>query len=496
MARRHHLRLGFRGRVLGFSALLLVAATGAGLIVQRTVLLRRLDNEVAASLDQERRELEALAAGRNPATGQAFEGDVRSIFDTFLRRNVPGEGEVYLTFVDGAPYKTTLAPEGVRLDENPDLVQRWSSLQAGETGSLDSDAGPVDFLAVPLRSEGRTAAVFVVANFVQGERDEIESGIRVEAAVGAVVLVAAIGAAWVIAGRLLRPVRELTDTARSITESDLSRRIPVDGDDEIAELADTFNEMLDRLAGAFAAQRAFIDDAGHELRTPITIVRGHLELMGDDPQDRRETVALVIDELDRMARIVADLLLLAKAEQPDFVQLEPVEIRDLTTELLMKSRALGDRDWRLDACASGSVPGDPQRLAQAVLNLARNAVEHTTPGAEVALGSARHDGEVRLWVRDSGPGVDPADRDRIFERFARGGRGPRPSDGAGLGLAIARAVADGHAGRVELVSRPGAGATFTLVWPDNGTPAMDDRPEQLATEPIPVPERTSRWPES
>jgi two-component system OmpR family sensor kinase len=203
----------------------------------------------------------------------------------------------------------------------------------------------------------------------------------------------------------------------------------------------------------------------------------------------------VIDELDRMARIVADLLLLAKAEQPDFVQLEPVEIRDLTTELLMKSRALGDRDWRLDACASGSVSGDPQRLAQAVLNLARNAVEHTTPGAEVALGSSRHDGEVRLWVRDSGPGVDPADRDRIFERFARAGRGPRPSDGAGLGLAIARAVADGHAGRVELVSRPGAGATFTLVWPDHGAPAAD-QVEQLATQPIPVPERTSRWPES
>jgi two-component system OmpR family sensor kinase len=461
MGRRRPLRLGFRGRVLGFSALMLVAATGAGLVVQRTVLLRRLDNEVAASLDQERRELEALAAGRNPATGQAFEGDVRSIFDTFLRRNVPGEGEVYLTFVDGAPYKTTLAPEGVRLDENPELVQRWSSLQAGETGSLDTGAGPVDYLAVPLRSEGRTAAVFVVANFVQGERDEIESGIRVEAAVGAVVLVAAIGVAWVIAGRLLRPVRDLTDTARSITESDLARRIPVDGDDEIAELADTFNEMLDRLAGAFAAQRAFIDDAGHELRTPITIVRGHLELMGDDPQDRRETVALVIDELDRMARIVADLLLLAKAEQPDFVQLEPVEIRDLTTELLMKARALGDRDWRLDACASG-----------------------------------RHDGEVHLWVRDSGPGVDPADRDRIFERFARGGRGPRPSDGAGLGLAIARAVADGHAGRVDLVSRPGAGARFTLVWPDHGAPSADDPPEQPASEPIPVPERTSRWPES
>lgn len=474
-------RPGFRGRVLGFSIALLVTASAVGLVAQRAVLLRRLDRDVAAALNAHAGELARLAASGNPATGQPFGGDVKAIFDMLLDREVPDEGEVYLTLVDGAPYKMTRPPGGVRLDRDLRLLNRWSSLTSGQAGTLDTDAGAVRYLAIPLRSQGRTAGVFVVANFLGGERQKIESGIRVEAAVGGVVLVVAGGAAWVIAGRLLRPVRALTDTARSITDTDLSGRIPVEGDDEIAELAHTFNEMLDRLAHAFSVQRAFVDDAGHELRTPITIVRGHLELMGDDPQDRRTTVALVTDELDRMARIVDDLLLLAKAEQPDFVHLGPVELSDLTTDLLMKARALGERDWRLDACATGTFDGDPQRIAQAVLNLARNAVEHTVDGAEIALGSARRDGEVRLWVRDTGPGIDPGERDRIFERFARGRDGPRRSGGAGLGLAIVRAVAAGHRGGVELESSPGAGSRFTLVLPDRRGRSRGDLAAELDT---------------
>jgi signal transduction histidine kinase len=462
---RHRFRPGFRARVLGFSAGLLVVAMLLGLFIQRAVLLERLDREVADSLDQERRELEALSAGRDPATGAPFDGDVQAIFDTFLSRNVPVRGEVYVTFVGGEPYATTRAPNDVRLDQDPRLVERWASLTTGDRGTLDTNAGPVHYLAVPLRSQGETAGIFVVANFVQSERDRIESALRVEAAVAGVVLIVAIGAAWIIAGRLLRPVRQLTESARSITETDLSRRIPVEGDDEIAVLARTFNEMLDRLDAAFTVQRAFVDDAGHELRTPITIVRGHLELMGDDPHDRAETIALVTDELDRMARIVEDLLLLTKAEHPDFVRTEDIELSDFTTELAVKAAALGERDWRLDACAVGVVRGDAHRLTQAVLNLARNAVEHTGPGAEIGLGSARRGGEVHLWVRDTGPGIDPAERDRIFDRFARGS-GPRRSDGAGLGLSIVEAVAVAHHGRVDVDGGVGVGATFTVVIPD------------------------------
>jgi signal transduction histidine kinase len=478
-------RAGFRVRVLGFTAALLAGALVVGLLVQRAVLLERLDSDVDATLEQEREELERLAGGTNPTTGQPFAGDVAAIFDTFLARNVPVEGEVFLTFVEGEPYRNTPAP--LALETDPQLRALWSELTAGERGRLDTSEGPVRYLAVPLESGGATSGVFVVANFVQGEREEIETGIRVAAIVGAIVLLVAIAIAWIVAGRLLRPVRDVTETARAITETDLHRRIPVEGDDEVAELAATFNQMLDRLQQAFAAQQQFIDDAGHELRTPITIVRGHLELMGDDPADRRETLALVSDELDRMTRIVEDLLLLAQAEQPDFVRRAPVEISDLTTELLVKARALGPRAWRLDDCAEGAVELDDQRMTQAVLNLCRNAVEHTSESDEIALGSARMDATLRMWVRDTGPGIEAAERERIFERFARGRGGRRRSEGAGLGLAIAQAIAAAHGGRIELDTLPGRGAQFTVVVPASTA--------DIPSEPEPE-EQRAPWPAS
>src|SRR5690606_16177523 len=194
----------------------------------------------------------------------------------------------------------------------------------------------------------------------------------------------------------LRLVRQTA--ARISDSSDLTRRLDVPGDDDVAALAATFNHMLDRLEQAFAVQRDFVDDAGHELRTPITVVRGHLELMGDSPRDRQETVAIVTDELDRMARIVEDLLVLAKSGQPDFVLTAPVELADLTDDLFAKARALGPRTWRLDGLADGVAALDAQRVTQAVLNLARNAVEHTADGAEIGLGSAMGDDAVRFWV--------------------------------------------------------------------------------------------------
>ncbi len=487
-------RVGFRGRVLGSFVALVAFATLAGLFVQRAVLLRQLDDEVDTTLEQERSELESLAGGIDPATGQPFAGDVRAIFDTFLERNLPLEGEAFFTFVDGRPYASTPAP--IRLDLDPALASTWANLTTGTRSQLSSDAGPVRYLAVPLVSDGRTNGVFVVANFVQGEQDEIDHGIRVAAAVALGVLLVATGIAWVVAGRLLRPVRELTETAERISDTDLSQRIPVTGSDELGRLAQQFNEMLDRLESAFAHQRTFVDDAGHELRTPITIVRGHLEVMGDDPDDRRETIALVTDELDRMARIVDDLLLMAKADQPDFVRLDTVEVADLTADLLAKARTLADREWTLDGAAVGEIRVDRQRVTQAVLNLARNAVEHTASGP-IAIGSAWHADGLHLWVRDHGPGVDPADRERIFDRFARGA-GPRRSDGAGLGLAIVRSVAEAHGGHVELESRRGDGATFTIVLPGRPPPPEPVDPptspehelatpdQQDPTEPIPV----------
>jgi len=280
--------------------------------------------------------------------------------------------------------------------------------------------------------------------------------------VGLATLVIGSILAWRVTGGVLRRVRVVTDTARGAS-ADLTRRLEVTGNDEISHLALTFNGMLDQLEELLETQRRFVDDAGHELRTPITVIRGHLELLDDDPEERARTLALVTDELDRMQRIVNDLLVLAKAERPDFLDLAPVPLDRLTEEVGAKARALGERDWQVEA-AGGIVIGDRQRLTQALMQLAQNAVQHTQDGAEIAIGSSMRNGEARLWVRDTGPGIPIEQRDRIFARFARGA-GRRRSEGAGLGLAIVRAIAEAHHGRVEVDSPPGSGAVVSLVIP-------------------------------
>jgi two-component system, OmpR family, sensor kinase len=464
MSERRRFRPSARMRILAWIMVLTTLASIGALLLSRRLLLEQLDAEVNDHLEQELEEIARLANGRDPATGEPFGADVTAIFDTFQERNVPGEGEAMYAFVGGEFHWATPAP--VALGQDPGAGDRWADLTRPDHGELSTDRGPVRWLAMPLQdAQGETLGVFVVANFLRGERDEIADVINTGFAVAGAFLVLAALVGWVVAGRILRPIRHLTDTARAISESDLSGRIAVQGDDEIAELARTFNAMVDRLAHAFATQRAFVDDAGHELRTPITIVRGHLELLGDDPDERREAVALVTDELDRMSRIVDDLLLLAKLEHPEYLRTEPVDVEPFTTELFAKAQALEDRDWRLAHAADATVVADQQRLTQAVMNLARNAVEHTDHDARITLGSATSNGKVRFWVADSGPGIPVDEQAMIFERFARGGDGRRRSEGAGLGLAIVRAVAEAHGGQVELDSRPGAGARFTISVP-------------------------------
>jgi signal transduction histidine kinase len=273
--------------------------------------------------------------------------------------------------------------------------------------------------------------------------------------------------AWVVSGRLLAPLRDLRRTAEQISESDLSGRIAVNGSDDVAELTRTVNAMLGRLEASFVSQRRLLDDAGHELRTPITIVRGHLELMDPaDPDDARQTRDLAISELDRMRRLTDDLVMLAKADSPQFVSPRPTALGPLLDNALDQVRPLGDRRFVVDARLEAEASVDPQRLTQALIQLAANAVKFSEPGTQVALGSAIVGGRLRLWVRDEGRGIAEDDLEDVFQRFGRGtSPGADQPEGAGLGLAIVRAIAHGHDGEVSVRSRVGVGSTFTLDLP-------------------------------
>jgi two-component system, OmpR family, sensor kinase len=442
---------------------LLVVSTAASLLVLREVLLSRIGGEVQERLTTQVDELRVLTEqGVDPDTGEPFRGDLRRAFTVYLETERPVEDGVLATFINGDPFSAQ--PEGY-LDGTFDSL---GNIEEPVSGELTSPLGDVRYVAVPVSGAGESG-VLVAGKVLNDENDRVESAVRIAAGVSIVITLLASLFIWLAAGRAVQPLRALARTTRSITETDLSERVDVRGESEIAELGRTFNDMLDRLQLAFASQKEFLADVGHELRTPITVIRGHLDTLGDDPSERREARAVINAELERMSRLVDDLLLLARSDRPDFLRIEPLDLDVLTHDLFSKARILGVRRWVMDQADVGLVHADPHRLTSAVMNLAQNAVRHTRGDDAIAIGSALDDGHVRLWVRDEGRGIAPADQERIFERFAAGEQAI-PGHGAGLGLAIVKAIAEAHGGHVELESTLGKGSRFTIVIPSGESP--------------------------
>ncbi len=393
--------------------------------------------------------------------------ELKQVFDIHLSHELPDDDVFYITILDGEFHLSN--PRGLpnAINTNSELMQVWKKLKKPSQREIefDEDITSVLYIAEPVIIGDKVMGVFIIAHTTGGERQEVNEALQVVVEVMAMVLIIALMLAWLASGRILAPLQVLTKTTQEINEAELTKRIPVEGRGEIAQLATTFNGMMDRLEVAFATQRDFVNDAGHELRTPITIIRGHLELMGDEPEERQETLAIVMDELDRMTRFVDDLMLLAKTERPDFLLVEKLEISAFTEELFHKAKTLAPRNWELDQVATGEMLVDRQRLTQAVMNLAQNATQHTEEGGIISIGSGVSKGKVRFWVQDRGEGIAPADQKRIFERFARAAKSRRRSEGAGLGLSIVRAIAIAHGGKVYLKSVLGTGSTFTIVLP-------------------------------
>jgi two-component system, OmpR family, sensor kinase len=467
-----------RTRILAAYVVLLALSAVAAMFAFRQSLLIRLEDQVDDELRQEVFEFDRLLTdGRDPATGQPFTS-LPALFDVYFSRNVPGRDEALLSFVDGELYRTSTLGR-FPLDRLPSETladwERRASDDPGEaetaTGRFGTLRGEAHFRLERVRFRSDTGA-FVVTILPAEERSEIGELQTYGVAGGLGLLLLASAVAWFIAGRVLAPVRQLTDTARSISESDLTQRIELRGKGEAAEMARSFNAMLDRIEAVFRTERGFIHSVGHELRDPLTICRGHLELLGQYPEEREVTVAIVMDELDRMGRIVDDLQVLAEAEHPDFLRREWIDVQLFAHELIAKASALDSRQWALDQAAEGTFFGDRQRLTEALMNLAHNAVQHTASEDTIALGASFMGEEARLWVRDTGIGVPVTDQEYIFERFKRGTGAQRLYRGGGLGLAIVRAIAEAHGGRVELESRLGEGAKFTIIVPREPKPGV------------------------
>jgi signal transduction histidine kinase len=294
-------------------------------------------------------------------------------------------------------------------------------------------------------------------------------------ALGAMFVVSLV-VGWALADRALRPIGRITRVAQEISETDLSRRINLSGpDDELKNLADTFDDMLVRLESAFENQRQFIHEASHELRNPIAVIRTNVDVaLADESAPRaelRETLNVVGRAAGRMGVLVDDLLTHARRESPASRE-TVVDVAEIIHETAAEFEAPAEtRGLRLTAETSEQllVSGDPVALKQALANLLANAVGMAPQGSQVTVAGG-HDGTwVWMAVRDEGPGIGAEDQPHVFERFWRGSPRRGRSEGhSGLGLTIVRQIARGHGGSVNLESAPGIGSTFSVWLPGLG----------------------------
>ncbi|MBM2619608.1 HAMP domain-containing histidine kinase [Actinoplanes sp. LDG1-06] len=288
------------------------------------------------------------------------------------------------------------------------------------------------------------------------------------------LFVASLGVGWVLSGRALRPVGAITRTAREIQATDLSRRIRLNGPpDELRDLADTIDSMLDRLDHAFQSQRQLIDDASHELRSPLAIIRTNLDasLTAPDatPEERARAVAVVDRATTRMSRLVEDLLATARRDADGSADSDvdlSVVAREAGEEAFVTERPL---HLRYETAAGLHLIGDADALRRAAGNLLSNAVRLAPSHSTVTMATGQAGSWLWLAVADEGPGIAPADLSRVFDRFWRGPNGEpagsRPERRTGLGLAIVRQIVESHGGRVAAFSEPGQGSTFVLWLP-------------------------------
>ncbi|MFN3256182.1 MAG: sensor histidine kinase [Ilumatobacter sp.] len=464
-------RLTARARILGLTTLVVAVALAVTVVLLRQVLLSELDERIDRDLAQEAQEFAEVSRLTERGPDQTAEEFARQLLENYMVTNVPADNEVLIAVQNRQPFLESADPPGnIRAD-----VEFLFDVTDPTLGTIDSAAGPVRVLAQPLVDSGQQAGLLVVGFFLDVDRQRISDTIRDAAIVALAALAAAVALAWVVAGRVLRPVQVLADTARDITEHDLSRRIPIQGSDEFAAMVDSFNSMLDRLQRAVDTQRQFLNDAGHELRTPLTVIRGQLEVasLTEDAERSDErtvrppdaTTPIVLREVDRMSRIVDDLLVLARSETVEFVRMAPFDADEFVTNTFELVQQLGDHDWSIDALPIGIVVGDSGRLTQAMLNLAANAARHTADGREISIGGQLDADEFRLWVADSGDGIEPEELQRVFQRFHRATTTRSSGGSAGLGLSIVDAIVRAHGGTVSVESEVGVGSTFTIRIP-------------------------------
>jgi two-component system, OmpR family, sensor kinase len=459
-------RRGWSVRTRLLVGLLLVTALGmsaagaATFLLERQRVLTSIDSSLLSRIGEAHQIVLGASNSRSPSAPAAVPEpfvSARAALEAVVSRVLPATGESTVGILNG---RATFVPgisTDFRIDTMPGLVSRATTETLHgqvSVGTVQSGSTSYRYIAAPITVAGSAQrAVFVVAVDVNRQLADLSEAFNTywEVAAAAFVLVAGLG--WFVSGRLLSPIRDLRMAAARITSQERTARILVARSDDLGQLASTVNDMLDRLDAAMTGQRQLLDDVRHELNTPLTIVRGHLELLdATNVAEVTATRALAIEELDRVGALVQSLALLAKNEiaDPDRIV---VEIGDFTAEVFSKLHVLPGHTWTLVESAAGSASFDRATITQAWLQLADNAAKYSPPGSVIEVGSSGTEESVTFWIANTGPEIPLDARERIFERFGRVDEG-RGIKGSGLGLPIVRAIATAHGGRVLLASSP------------------------------------------
>jgi two-component system OmpR family sensor kinase len=317
----------------------------------------------------------------------------------------------------------------------------------------------------PTTAESQRGTEVTPLSSVEDAQAEVE---RTLVIAGGLALAAALLAGYLLAARTAAPLRRMAATAAAVNAGDLTPRIAAEASAvvEVRTLAEAFDHMLDRLDNAFSRQRQFVSDASHELRTPLTAIRGQLEVLarGERPaaEEVRRVEGVVMIEMARIERLVDDLLTLARLDEAAPLQRREIPLAPYL-QRLAEDEPLGVTVGEL---AAGKLRADPDRLTQVIRNLLANAHRHAGPRGRVAISTAARGARLTIRVDDDGPGIAPADRERVFDRFHRSEAArDRGSGGSGLGLAIARSIVKLHGGRIWVEDSPlgGARVAFELA---------------------------------
>jgi two-component system OmpR family sensor kinase len=364
-----------------------------------------------------------------------------------------------------------LVNSGVRLEDAAGNTAVRTPLSA-PAGFGTASIGGITYsvLSAPITdSLGRRVGLFQAALSDSTSRQVAASVASALGLAGLIVVLAGVALSILVGRASLSPLRQMASDAAIITHAAPGRRIAYAGPhDELGSLADSLNAMLGRLERAYADQRRFVADASHELRTPVAIVRGNVELLRGgklSESDAKESLAMIDSESARMTRLLDELLSLARLEGA-VREFQPLEVCTMLQEGAARARKLGNRVISV-GCPSGLwVNGDPDLLDQALVNVLKNAVAHTSDGGHITLACSATPTHAIMSVTDDGPGIPQSDLDRIFDRFYRA-QGPRSADsgGAGLGLAIAKRLVDLHSGTMSATNAEPTGARFTITLP-------------------------------